>query len=637
MKKILFAFFIVCFQFVTLSAASRFYKNSTGSDMVIAIPEARGINLSHDQEYFPVLIQTQLTDAIKMYSPITVVDRQNEDIIDKEIARAEDGSYSDNDYAEFGKKVNARFVLIAQIINTDESYTFSVRINETETNTTKFTYSDNTVTARTIKNGMAANIAVKDLLGQIGVELTSEGLTAINGGVDENTLKAQENLSRGINASKRGTTVEALQYYYTAAEYNINNAEINERLKMIQTSVSSGNLGDLARSEDEAYDFWVKTLSDAEEFFEENPPYAIVYSTKINRRSRTSEELKNKENTFEIKIGLVSSNNSKKTINSLKEGLNHSPEVVKDAIEDWPRYSILDDSVNSWLRTHYCDVTVQLINSVDKVIGEKNCVLNLSGPDIMDPDFSTVKDLEKLGKMNIDHVKSDDITDNLTIRISRVKWANKIIPTENIRITTVEELTAPKTNSVKNTEKSVKTEDSRNTRKSEKREEKTSEIKKNTDKPVKHINNSNKKLNKRNVYYLTSDLVNVDFENDYLEVGVTLGFDNNIFSNLFVGGNLSFCGIDDFDYFCCSALAECGISLGINKSSQFYYKYGAGYSIGDEIFYSSGFIQQHSIGLDIGFFEMEYAVIIPEFDVVKDKFSIGFVFNEFYDDFFKQF
>lgn len=621
MKKFIFAFFIICFQIAGLSAASNFYKNSTGSNMVIAIPEARGVNLPEEQQYFQILIQTQLTDAIKMYSPITVVDRQNEDIIDKEIAKSEDGSYSDNDYVEFGKKVNAKYVLIAQIINTDESYNFSVRINETETNTTKFTYSDNTVSARTIKNGVAANMAVKDLLGQIGVELTSEGLTAINGGVDENTLKAQENLSRGINASKRGTTVEALQYYYTAAEYNVNNEEINSRLKMIQNSVSSGNLGDLARSEDEAYDYWVKVLSEAEDFFEENPPYAIVYSTKIDRKSRTTSELQNKENTFEIIIGLVSSNNSKKTINSLKEGLNHSPAVVKNAIDEWPRYSVSNNRVNEWARTYYCDVTVQLLNSVDKVIGERTCSLNLSGPDLMDSDFSTVKDLEKLGKISIAHVKSEDITDNLTIRISNVTWDEKNIPLENIRITTVEELTSRnRVNTTKNIDK---------TEKAEKKSNNTVEPKKSTTTPIVHKDNSKKILKNRTAWYLTMNTWYDDF--DY--TGFTMGFDKKISNFIFAGTNFQLFSLDGLDQdFAFTTLGEVGLSIGVSRSSQIYYKYGAGYTFGDNLYNYSGFVQQHSIGFDFGFIETEYSVKLSGYGDVSENLSIGLVFNSFYFD-----
>lgn len=625
MRKLLLAFLIFALNFTGLFAASKYYTGSKGSNLVLAIPEARGVNLPKDQEYFQILIQTQLTDTIKKFSPIMVVDRQNEDIIDSEIARSEDGSYSDNDYIEFGKKVNAKYVLIAQIINTDQSYNFSARINETETNTTKYNYSDSKISARTIKNGMAVNMAVKDLLSQIGVELTQEGLKTINGGVDENTLKAQENLSKGINASKRGTTVEALQYYYAAAEYNVDNSEINARLNAIQSAVASGNLGDQARGEDEAYEYWTKTLSEADEYFTFNPPFAIIYSTKLNRLNRTSDELKNKENTLAFQLGLIASNNSRNTIKALLKGVDNSPAVIRDAIE-WPRYSMVTGNYNAWLYAENCSVTVQLLNDVDKVIGEKTFSLQLAGPSLTDSRFTLITDLNELKTVQISNIKSEDITDNITIRIKDVYWNNINISTDNIRIATVEEL--------KKQSDAMKAKNSRIEKNETKRDFSFDDLDDSdsdeirsvpTEKELKKKHKRQRKaLNKRNALYTTYDFVIGDYED---ASGVVVGYDHSLLGSLFWGFNA---GVyyDPFFYDFNSAvfMGEIGLSIGLSPESELYYKYGKGFALG---LYPCGFgpITRHSFGYDWACFEFEYSFDIGDSGLSSSRLSVGIVMN----------
>ena len=271
--------FIICsFSF----ADSKYYQDETGNTIHLAIPEPTGTNIASDKTWLLTLIQTQLIDTFTKYSPINVIDRQNEKMAQAEIEMSENGSYSEEGFAEFGKFVNADHVVATKIINTGSSYSLSIRINHVETNKTMWTYSDSKCYPAGISDGSVVNKAVQDLLGQIGVKLTKAGILAINGGVDANTLNRQQNLSKGINAQKRGaTSIEAMEYFYAAADYDPNNAEAQSRLNSLSASVSSNDLGERIKSQAELYDYWTKTINEANTYFNENLPYEIFYSTEL--------------------------------------------------------------------------------------------------------------------------------------------------------------------------------------------------------------------------------------------------------------------------------------------------------------------------------------------------------------------
>lgn len=630
---------------------TKFYQGNKGSDIVLAIPEAKGVNLSSDREYLKILIQTQLTDSFQLYSPIKVVDRQNEDITDEEIKKSEDGSYIDEDYAEFGKKINAKYVAVAQLINTEENFLFSVRIIETEKNQVKWTAETQKVVARQIKDGSAVNKAVKDLLSQMGIVLTDAGLKSINGGVNESTLKAQENLSKGIDASRRGTTIEAIQYYYAASEYSLDNTEINSRLNAIQSAISTGNIGDQSRGEDDAYEYWKKTLGEADDYFEKNPPYEIIYSKNINRLDRTLDELKNKTNSISFEIGLIASNRAKNTINSLEEGIKNSPFIVQQAVAHWPEYkSDSETKKNEWLLPKSCYVTVQILNDLDKVIGEEIVELYVVGPNLTDNRVVNLEDLKNIEKINVSGIKSSDLTDNLLIRIATVKWNGKNIDTDYIRISTLEEIKRPMEVAYKAEQERIKKEaryqkelEAKKIRKLAKREEKERKAiekiqerkKKEEEKQLKKNEHKKKWMYcKRNAVYCTFDIP-VNFHSGDVVYGGTIGFDKNLFRNLFFGGNFGMYGqkdekksdeIGETEYkYTYQGMGETGLIFGTAFTS-LYLKAGMGY-VSNNYPGEGGLCFRGAVGIDFGVLEFEYAVDYTKGGYFTDRFSVGLVLN----------
>lgn len=630
MKRFLLSLMMIV-SFALAFADSKYYQGTTGSDIVLAIPEGHCTNIPAEQEYFMVLLQTQLTDTFNKFSPITVVDRQNESIADKEIANAENGSYSDKGYAEFGKKLNAQYVAIPNLIGKGIDYSLSIRIIKTEENKVYYSYNNNSVTATAIKNGTAINLAVKEILDQMGIMLTEAGKTAILGSVDTSTLKAQENLSKGINASKRGTTVEAMQYYYAAAEYNINNTEINQRLSQIQSAVSTGNIGDQVRGEQQIYDYWKKTLSEADTYFDNNPPFQIVYSTNIKYRERTTSELERGVVTLKINCGVFPNQSSQKAVRTLKQGVKESPKAIKDAFSSWPRQKRIQNnnnysysySRNEWIDAENCTFTISIINDQDKVIGKStfkgyNIISFDSDKDI---DLSTfVKSLDTLSFENID---INYITDNLIIKVTEVTWEGKKIPFEKIKISTKEDL-----------EEEIRAINEEKRRAEllieaqKEKERKKAEAQKEKERKEARLNRNSGALNVECGInsFAEADAVLLTFDyNKAIKNSLFWGIEAGLGpSNIYTYADLE---TSDNTKFSFHTIGEIGYNVPLMLMTCIYTKAGIGFTLNHSSDGDSGLLLRAAAGIDWSLFTIQYALDYVPGHYFSDRVSIGLIWN----------
>ena len=439
MKKQIFIAIALLFVICSFSFAdSKYYQDESGNTIHLAIPEPTGTNIASDKTWLLTLIQTQLTDTFTKYSPINVIDRQNEKMAQAEIEMSENGSYSEDGFAEFGKFVNADHVVATKLINTGSSYSLSIRINHVETNKTMWTYSNSKCYPAGISDGSVVNKAVQDLLGQIGVKLTEAGVLAINGGVDANTLNRQENLSKGINAQKRGaTSIEAMEYFYAVADYDPNNAEAQSRLNSLSASVSSNDLGERIKSQNELFDYWDKTIKEANAYFNENLPYEIFYSTKleeeftpIKHNDGTIEKLY----TLKFQAGNSVKTSSAKTLSSLYKDLVASGQ--DKYFSNWPRNEAFFNTNNDLY------VTIQLVNQMDEPIATTEISMSLDYININNPEVDLTGRTYSFKK-----VAAKDIEGTLTLKVTKVQFKKynngrstlEIIPLDKIKIITLEQ------------------------------------------------------------------------------------------------------------------------------------------------------------------------------------------------------
>lgn len=595
-KQITFSlilFFIVC----TFSFADKnFYQDTTGSDIKLAIPEASGVNIAKDKQWLLTLIQTQLINTFSKFSPIVVIDRQNENMAIAEMKLSESASHSENDYAAFGKFVNANHIAATQLINTGNNYSLSIRINYVETNAAKWTY-NTTCYPDDITNGTVINTAVDNLLQQIGVKLTDKGNAEIKVGLDSNALNSQQYLSKGISAQKRGaTTIEAMEYFYEATEYNPTSAEAKNRLQSLTISTASDDLGVKMQSQVELYEYWKKTLDEANDYFMKNPPYEIYYSTTLDPVLKLVNEVPYFDINFSA--GYRLKNSSAQTILSLQKDFIDSKQNVH--LGDWPSNAPFVSSLR------YIELTIELVNQMDKIIASE--VITLT-PDIS-RNFTRAFDTEpKINNYKFSKIKNGAIEPGTKIKITKITefiGNEKInIDLSKIKITTVEELSKAKKEEAAKAAKAA--EEKAKIEEAEKRQA------------------AEKTKNRRRGLTVAIPIMLVDSERIFgMEVSAFWDFAKHSFMDLSIGGwESEEEGDPSFFY----TFLSYGLNVPIGNRFRLYGLAGIGGAKSDLI--GEGFACRAGAGLDFGRFitlynlTFEYTLDYILGNGFSDRFSLG--------------
>jgi hypothetical protein len=272
--------------------------------IVAVLPKSEGLGNSINESSLPVFIQGILTENFTRFSPMTVINRQQQDAAIKEQGLSETGFYDEKGAPEIGRLLTAKSLITCTIIKTDQnrfSLQFSVIDANTSTNIAAWTVRN--ASASHIKNGLVLNEACFHLLTDMGVKLTESGKNELSGTLATKTMNSQTALANGIVAERSGASlIEAMQYYYQAVDYNENMEEILGRLNNVsqiihnlttQPIMANTNVREsasaLARNkiiDEQNKQIWIKQLTDCENYFADffkttNFPFFLVCSTDI--------------------------------------------------------------------------------------------------------------------------------------------------------------------------------------------------------------------------------------------------------------------------------------------------------------------------------------------------------------------
>ena len=250
-----------------------------GRGMRLAVLEPAGRGLSANEQWVPSLIQGSLTSDFNRYSAITVIDRQNLETILAEQNQSMSGNYSDDDFISIGKLTNARYVLAGSINRTPNAIMLELAITDAETGERKASYAPNAVSIEALENLSAVREATADLLAQLGVTLTENGLADLTRPVAVAQVQSQTALARGITANRQGSIVEAMHYFSESVSFNAGFPEADQRFKTLTARIESGNFGENIRNEIQIRNTWDKLLDDAIDFYKKTPYFNLVYST----------------------------------------------------------------------------------------------------------------------------------------------------------------------------------------------------------------------------------------------------------------------------------------------------------------------------------------------------------------------
>jgi hypothetical protein len=115
-------------------------------------------------------------------------------------------------------------------------------------------------------------------------------------------VNAEAAMSRGIVAQKSGTVVEALSYLYQANLADPGLQEAASRLTALSARVSSGNLREDFKNDIQRRDAWIKTLTEAEEYFSKMYPLRLVYDPSGVQQKNPNYQKKTVDLVFTVEL-----------------------------------------------------------------------------------------------------------------------------------------------------------------------------------------------------------------------------------------------------------------------------------------------------------------------------------------------
>ena len=248
--------------FLTCALILCAFGRIVAADNAIAVPAPKTVNIDSEGAWIPLFIQGVITSNFQQYSGLTVIDRQNTDMIKAEQKLGENAVYSEEDALQLGKLIHARFIVTGNITKKTSSYALIFNITDAETGETKAAASVPNCLASALENGEAANKISYELM-------TSE-------------VQAQASAAKGILAERSGSNIEALTYYVQAQK---NNSKLPEAAKLMQNMtsvVSAGNFGARAKNLIQLRKDWKKLLGEAGKYVASvKPEFELRYFSDI--------------------------------------------------------------------------------------------------------------------------------------------------------------------------------------------------------------------------------------------------------------------------------------------------------------------------------------------------------------------
>jgi hypothetical protein len=200
---------------VGLSAPSYSGTGGMGMKLGILVPEGKGLN--ENQAYLPVMVQGCLVSNVSKYSAITVLDRVS---LDKVIAETLDPTYEDSfDIVSLGHVAHVEYMMTGSIMRTSSGYALQLNVTKTTPDAPTIASYSGTCTVAQFDDFSAIHRASKELLTQMGVQLTTEAANELDKASPTQDISAQTALAQGITAQQKGTVVEAMAYYYNAVSF----------------------------------------------------------------------------------------------------------------------------------------------------------------------------------------------------------------------------------------------------------------------------------------------------------------------------------------------------------------------------------------------------------------------------------
>jgi len=396
------------------------YTGNGGSNIRLAIlsPDVQGDVPS----YLPLYIQGLLNNNFNKYSAVNLIDRQNLNKIISEQNLTTSGRFSDNDFVRIGNLTNTQFFLFGTIQKlSGNRYSLQLSVTEASTGVRKATFMKEGSLAQLEGRATLLNEAAAELLAQLGVQLTEAGKRSLLAG-NISTVQAEAGLARGITAQAGGSEVEALLNYAQAITFDSSQLEALSRLNTLSTTISGGTISQRILNDIQARDRWVEAFKETAQFFEKHPPFEIIFDPNLIQIGET--DYSRRTVRLGMRIALDASVAGFDALNALLDGLERTGRRGTWGFSGWPLMDISPRTAGTVVfggnRSFSFKVDVALINENNKRIGNGSTTLKIDPITFSSGDKTVSIPFSVDDVINFNNVKTEDLTDTLTIAIISV-------------------------------------------------------------------------------------------------------------------------------------------------------------------------------------------------------------------------
>ena len=404
-----------------------YWTGDGGKGQTIAIMPIQGQGLNENEKFYPEVVQAEMLRAFSDYSNMEAMDWST---LERIIKDGESDFYAEeNQIIRLGEVIPSKYQLSGTIRKTGTGLiNITLTVAEASNARIRATFNDNFQMAQ-IEDLSGIRKAAADILGKMEIKLTQAGLKALTAVASAGEIQGQNNLARGVAAQRQGTEIAALQYYFLAAAYDPSLLEAANRSAILNTNISSGNIGMDVRNDIAWRKQWEDRLKETEQLFhgfnqKESMPYTLFYISDEIKRGAINYQ--NETTSLSIDTHLYGSGvwtlALERTIQAVYDGLRATNKTRDWGFDSWPQRGVTN--LNAFARqSGNFSVVFELLNDKNAVIGRQT--LQSGGSWIISsgrPSISVNASDRKT--LTFQNVNANNITDKMTIRIATVNGVN---------------------------------------------------------------------------------------------------------------------------------------------------------------------------------------------------------------------
>jgi hypothetical protein len=407
--------------FSTAAYAADYWTGDGGRGKSLAVNEPRNNGLPSGQT-FTTLVQGYFATTLGTYSAIDVQNRMNMEDILREAELQNESSSQD-----IGKVLKVDYLLVGTITRISSGCALNIEINQVQNNRAIARHSG-AYTQEEIEDGTAVNKAALELLGQMGVRLTTLARAELQQAASRQTIQGQTALAQGIVAQRNGATVEAMTLYYQAAAVDPSLMEAANRVSIVSANIRTGNIGQDRRNDIQWRSDWLARLEETERyfdtFFKTSQPYALIYTPEPQYGATN---YRNETLPVSFRVELLEWSNWTdpvlKTVNDVWQGLDATGRKAAWGFENWPRNRV-SSNVNPFRDgSRSLSIKVELLNDQKKVIASQTFSVRGSWDFSLNRNVgiqSFTSSVEGAKNITFPEVNASDLTEGLTLQFTAV-------------------------------------------------------------------------------------------------------------------------------------------------------------------------------------------------------------------------